>query len=301
MFKLLSKESNIFSIPVYLIFLLFIVITFNVMDFSVLNGISAGVTFAGIALGYFLFNTINLNQQTHIPLFLYTFLVFALYPGSLDIGIAVSLFTNSFILLLLTSTNDILKKSSYMFIGSLLAINFIFLPTTWPLSIFVLIHIIATSDRVFLNIFRPFFGMSLIALSYFSIMFFLNYTTWDERYLPFGNFKINDEFFPLYLLTPVALLLLYSVFDHFQNFNKKSPVSKFKYTFVLVFSLAQLVTICLYMGKEHEYLLFLALPMSIIISRGLNYMPKYWQKEVFLWLIIISLLLFKAGTYIELF
>ncbi len=301
MFRLLSKESNIFSIPVYLIFLLFIVVTFNVLDFSVINGISAGITFAGIALGYFLFNTINLNHQTHIPLFLYTFLVFALYPGSLDIGIAVSLFTNSFILLLLTSTDDTLKRSSYMFIGSLLAINFIFLPTTWPLSIFVLIHIMATSDRVALNIFRFFFGMMLIGLSYLSVMFYINYTTWDERYFPFGEFQITQNYFPLYLLAPIALLILYSVFDHFQNFNKKSPVSKFKYTFVLVFSLAQLVTICLYMGQEHEYLLLLAFPMSIILSRGLNFMPKYWQKEVFLWLIIISLLLYKAGSYIELF
>ena len=132
------------------------------------------------------------------------------------------------------------------------------------------------------NIFRFFFGMMLIGLSYLSVMFYINYTTWDERYFPFGEFQITQNYFPLYLLAPIALLILYSVFDHFQNFNKKSPVSKFKYTFVLVFSLAQLVTICLYMGQEHEYLLLLAFPMSIILSRGLNFMPKYWQKEVFL-------------------
>lgn len=69
MFRLLSKESNIFSIPVYLFFLLTIVITFNAFNFSVLNIISAVFTFAGIALGYFLFNKVNLTYQTHIPLF----------------------------------------------------------------------------------------------------------------------------------------------------------------------------------------------------------------------------------------
>ncbi|WP_228409250.1 DUF6427 family protein, partial [Chryseobacterium sp. HMWF001] len=34
MFKLLSKESNIFSIPVYIGFLLLIVITFNLLNFN---------------------------------------------------------------------------------------------------------------------------------------------------------------------------------------------------------------------------------------------------------------------------
>ena len=301
MFKLLSNESNIFSIPVYLIFLGFIMITFNVLDFSVTNTVSSIITFAGIALAYFLFNKIDLTYQTHIPLFLYTFLVFSLYPGSIDIGIAVSLFTNSFILLMLTSTDDQLKRNSQMLIGSILAINFIFLPTTWPLIIFVILHIISTSDRIGLSIFKLFFGMFLIAFSYFCVMFYLNYTTWNEQYFPFGPISLNDNIQPLYYLIPVALLVLYSVMDHFKNFNKKSPISKFKYSFILVFSLAQLVTICLYMENHYEYLLLLAFPISIILSRGLHFMSKYWYKEISLWVIICSLLIFKAVTYIELF
>lgn len=301
MFKLLSRESNIFSIPVYMVFLLFIVVTFNGLNFNSVNIASTVITFAGTALGYFLFNKINLNYQTHTPLFLYTFMVFALYPGSLDIGIAVSLFTNSFILLLLTSTNDKLRKSSYILIGAILAVNFIFLPTTWPLGIFVLIHIIATSGRIGLNIFRLVFGMLLVFLSYFSMMFYLNYTSWDLSYFPFGKFSPEISFYPLYFLVPVALMMIYGVMEHFRHFNEKSPTSKFKYTFILVFSLAQLVTIILYMGTEYGYLLLLAFPASVILSRALAYMPKYWEREFFLWIIIISLLLFKTGNYIEFF
>ena len=301
MFKLLSNESNIFSIPVYLIFLGFVIFTFNVLDFSLINSLSAFITFAGIALAYFLFNTINLTYQTHIPLFLYTILVFALLPGTIDIGIAVSLFTNSFILLMLTSTDDQLKRNSQLLIGSILAINFIFLPTTWPLMIFVLIHILFTSDRIAQSIFKLFFGMLIIAFSYFCVMFYLHYTTWDPQYFPFSSMQLKSDYYPLTLLSPVALLTAYSVMDHFKHFNKKSPKSKFKYSFVLVFSLAQLVTICLYMDTTYEYLLLLAFPISIILCRGLHFMPKYWYKEVSLWVIICSLLLFKAATYIELF
>lgn len=299
MFRLLSKESNIFSIPVYLFFLLTIVITFNAFNFSVLNIISAVFTFAGIALGYFLFNKVNLTYQTHIPLFLYTFLAFALYSGGLDIGVAISLFVSSFVLLILTSTNDTLRKSSYMLIGSILAVNFIFLPATWALVLFVIIHIIGTSGRILLNLFRLFFGMLLIALFYFSIVFFLHYNAWDEAYFPFGDFKMAQNIQPLLYLIPIGLLMMYGIAQHFFYFNEKSPISKFKYTFILLFTVAQSVSIVLYMGNYYGYLLLMVFPCAVIFSRAIYFMPKYWQKELSLWMVIIFLILFKIAVYIH--
>lgn len=301
MFKLLSKESNIFSIPVYIVFLLFIVIIFNILNFNTYEAIIAGITFLGIALAYFCFHSIALNYQTHLPLFLYTFFIFGLYPGGLDIGIAVALLTNSFLLLLLTSTNEDVRKKSYVLVGSIVALNFIFLPTTWPMAIFVLIHVIATSERVSLNIIRFFLGILLIVISYFSTMYFLDFTTWNSDYFPFGKIKIITDYHNVFPLIPIALLLIYAIYDHFSNYNKKSPVSRYKYTFLLVFSLAQLVTIILYMNKNYEYLLLLAFPCSIILSRMLRFLPKYWMREVSLWLIIISLIMFKAETYFDIF
>ena len=301
MFRLLSKESNIFSVPVYIGILLLIVISFNFFDFNTLELVSAAVTFAGVALGYFCFNAIALNYQTHLPLFLYTALVFALYPGDLDIGIAVSLFTNSIIILLLTSDNISVRNYSYILVGSILALNFIFLPTTWPMFIFVIFHIIGTSNRVGLHTFRLFFGILLVALSYLGLSYFLNMNSWNPAYFPFTGFKTQNHFDNLLLLLPVAILLIHSVMDHFKNFNKKSPTSRFKYTFLLVFSLAQLITIVLYMGNNYEYLILLALPTSIIISRMLRFSKKYWKQEVGLWLIIFSLLGFKLSTYFNFF
>ncbi len=301
MFKLLSKESNIFSIPVYLIFLLFIVIAFNYLNFNALDSIFAIITFAGVALGYFLFNKIGLNYQTHLPLFLYTFFIFALYPGNLDIGISVSLFTNSFLLLILTSTEEFVRKSSYVLVGALLAINFIFLPTTWPLIIFVILHIIGTSQQILLNIFRLFFGMSLIALSYLSVAFFFHLNSWNTVYFPFTDFKITKDFYPLQFLIPIGLMIIYAVLDHFSHYNQKSPISRFKYTFILVFAAAQLITIVLYMGTNHEYLLLAAFPATVILGRMLKFFPKYWMKELGLWLIIICLILFKVGYYFKFF
>jgi hypothetical protein len=301
MFRLLSKESNIFSIPVYIGFLLLVVLIFNILNFNTYEAIIAGITFLGIALGYFCFHSIALNYQTHLPLFLYTFFIFGLYPGTLDIGIAVSLLTNSFLLLLLTSTNEDLRKKSYVLVGSIVALNFIFLPTTWPMAVFVIIHVIATSERITLNLFRFLLGIILIAFSYFSVMVFINFTTWNIDYFPFGKMKFVMDYTDLIPLIPIAVMLIYSLYDHFKNYNKKSPISRYKYTFLLVFSLAQLVTIILYMNNSYEYLLLLAFPATIIISRMLKFLPKYWMQEVSLWLIIFSLIGFKAVTYFDLF
>ena len=299
MFRLLSKESNIFSIPVYIFFLFLLIISFNILDFKTLGVFSSIITFCGFALGYFLFNAIGLNYNTHLPLFLYTFFVFALYPGSLDIGIAMSLFTNSFVMVLLTSNQHEVRKDSYLIIGAILAVNFLFLPTTWPMFIFVLIHLISTSDHISLNIFRLFFGNALVFGTYFGVMYLIGYHDFDESYIPYVEDSFMQDYYPLYFLLPVALYVLYAVMDHFANFNKKSPSSKFKYTFMLLFFLAQLVTVFLYMGKNYEYLLLLVLPNVIILSRALRFLKKYWMKEFGLWIIILTLLLFKLSTYVN--
>jgi hypothetical protein len=301
MFKLLSKESNIFSIPVYIGFLLLVVIIFNILNFNTYEAIVAGITFLGIALGYFCFHSIALNYQTHLPLFLYTFFIFGLYPGNLDIGIAVSLLTNAFLILLLTSADEDIRKKSYVLVGAIVALNFIFLPTTWPMALFVIIHVIATSAKITLNLFRFLLGIALITFSYFSVMYFVQFTSWNIDYFPFGKMKPITDYTEILPLIPVILMLIYAVYDHFKNYNKKSPISRYKYTFLLVFSMAQLVSIILYMNKSYEYLMLLAFPSSIILSRMMRFLPKYWMKEASLWLIIISLLTFKAGTVFDLF
>ncbi|GGP05472.1 hypothetical protein GCM10010992_21690 [Cloacibacterium rupense] len=297
MFRLLSKETNIFSIPVYIFLLFLLIVYFNVLDFRKLELITDILTFCGFALGYFLFSAIGLNYNTHLPLVLYSISLFSLYPGNLDIGIGMSVFTNSFVIFLLASDNDHVRKNSYLIIGSILTINFIFLPTTWPMFIFVFIHLISTADRILLNIFRYFYGILMVLGTYFGIMYLLGNTEFDERYLPLVLDKFSTDFYPLYLLAPIALFVLYAISDHFANFNKKSPRSKYQYSFLLFFFIAQLTTVFLYMGNSYEYLLLLVLPNVIIIARGLRFLRKYWMKELGFWVIIFSLLAYKAATF----
>lgn len=299
MFKLLSKESNIFSIPVYIAFLVVMLVTFNFFTLSSLNIFSLLLTLAGIALGYFTFSSIGLNLQNHLSLFLYSAFVFALYPGDLDIGLAMALLTNSFLLLVLSNTDEEFRRKSYVLVGSIVALNYIFLPATWPMALFVILHITATSARIGLHIFRFFFGIMLVAFSYFALMYAWGFTAWNDAYFPFKDFSWSRDISSLLYLSPVALLLFYSLFDHFAHYNKKSPDSKFKYTFVLVFGLAQLITIFLYMGYSYEFLLLMAIPATIVLSRMLRYSKKYWLKEMGLWLVLLCLIAFKIEIILK--
>lgn len=300
MFKLLSKESNIFSIPIFLVLLVVIVILFNIFNFNTLSIISAIITFLGISLGYFLFNAIDLNHNENLPYFVYTFLVIGLYPGHLDIGIATALLTNSFVLLILSNDNNKLKGDIYVLVGSILSIGFLFLPTTYPLIIFVFIHILTTSDRIGLNLTRLVLGMILPLIMYFSVMYFFDYRSWDLNYLPLVEPKFMTDFYPIFYLLPIVFLLIIGIMKHFSRLSKETPTERYKYSFVLFFTLIQILIIFLYMGDFREYLLLLAFPVSILLSRMLKLLPKYWMQECGLWLIFISVLTYKLADYINL-
>ncbi|WP_018675883.1 DUF6427 family protein [Riemerella columbina] len=299
MFKLLSKEIKIFSIPIYVGVLFLMIAGFNVLYFNKMHLFSGLFSFSGIALGYFLFNKIGLNYRTHLPFFIYTFLVFAFYRNNIDIGIAVNLFTNALILFILTTREEVFKKNYYLLVGALLAIGYLFLPTTWATIVFVVLHLLATSDRIGLNFFRLGFGFLLILISYLECMYILGHHSFNPQYIPFFPEHLRTDFYPLYLLIPVLGLILYGILNHFQFYNKKSPRSRFRYTFILLYTITQMFTIVLYMGDNYEYLLFLALPASIIISRTLRFIPKYAVQEIGLMVLIITLILFKIGKVIE--
>lgn len=297
MFKLLSKESTIFSIPFYIGFLLLMLIGFNILDFNYLNLTSSIIALCGASLGYYVFFQMNLTYSTHLPLFLYTFFIFAFYSPGLDIGISAALFTNSFLLLMLTNPDDNISRKNYVLAGVVQCLGYLFLPAAWPMLLFLVIHIVATSRRIGLNLLRLFFGIALTLGSYFCIAYFFGLNEINYDYFPIPEQNFISDFRPIACLAPLLLMGIYALLDHFRHYNEKSPSSRYKYTFLLTFTGAQLVSIFLYMGYHFELLLLLALPFSIILSRMLWFLPKYWMKEACLWLIVLSLVIFRAETY----
>lgn len=290
MFRLLSKETNLFSIPVYIGVALFIILSINIQNIDIENIASNFIAFSGIVLGYVLFNRIGLNRKSHLPLFIYTIFLWAFYPARLDIGIAVTLFTNSILLFFLTDDHPKFRENSYFLIGNILAINVAFLPTIWPLYLFILIHIIVSSDKILANILKLILGIFFTFLGYLCVMYLLDLKIFDERYIPLIYQGFITDFSGLYFLVPIIFFSLIAIADHFFNFNKKSPVSKFKYSFILAFLANQTLILFWYMGHNYEYLLLVIFPISIILSRFLRFLQKPLLQELGLWIIIISCL-----------
>lgn len=298
MFKILSKESNIFSIPVYIALLLLGIIGINIFHFDTLSVISTAIAFIGVALGYFTFHPIGLNHKTHIPLFLYTMINISLYPEMLDIGISWTILSNALFIYILTNRSETKNSRIYLLVGAIFALNYIFLPTILPMIIFFILHIFGTSKHIPLNLFRFFFGMTLVGIGYLSGAYFLGADSWNTAYFPIPEIHYSDIGKELILLAPTAFILLYAVIDYAMQYNKVSPNSKFKYVFLLLFVLAQIIVITLYMGNEKQYLLIVALPVSIIISRALYYLPKNIYQEIGIWTVILSLLGYRFFQYI---
>lgn len=292
MFKLLSKESTIFSIPIYIGVLAVLIFMFDVGSDSFTLDVPMILALMGVSLGYFCINSIRLNYQTHIPLFLYTIFSFVFFSFHMDIGLSIALIINSLLLLMLSSPENMNVKKNYVMVGALLTINYLFLPPTWLMILFVIIHIFATSDRVLLCLFRLFFGMMMIGVCYFSMAYFLDANAWDERYIPMPSPPFLEENHSLLYLAPVGVLLIWAVIDHFVYYNQKSPISRYKYTFLLVFLLVQLVTLMMYMEDSKSYLLLIVIPLSIIFARFLRFRKKHWQRELGIGVIIINLVLF---------
>jgi len=270
MFRLLSKRTNLFSVPTYIGALLLFILISNDLEVKFSNIFSTFIAFAGLAMGYVLFNKISLNKKTHLPLFLYSILLF--------------FFTNE---------DDRIRKDSFLLIGNILAVSYIFLPTTWTLFIFVIIHIITKSDKIFKNIFQLILGCFMVILGYACLMYLLEIDILTEDYIPLISNEIITDFSSFYSLIPILVMCILAVGDHFMNLNKKSPISKFKYAFLLSFLLVQILILIFYMGSHREYLLLVIFPISIILSRFLRFLKYPWLQELGFWIIIISCLLDK--------
>ena len=293
MFRLLSKKTNLFSVPTYIGALLLFILISNDLEFTFSNIFSTSIAFVGLAMSYVLFNKISLNRKTHLPLFLYSIFIFSFYDGNLDVGISMALCTNSILLFFFTNEDDRIRKDSFLLIGNILAVSYIFLPTTWTLFIFVIIHIITKSDKIFKNIFQLVLGCFMVILGYACLMYLLEIDILTEDYIPLISNEIITDFSSFYNLIPILVMCILAVGDHFMNLNKKSPTSKFKYAFLLSFLFVQILILVFYMGSHREYLLLVIFPISIILSRFLRFLKYPWLQELGFWIIIISCLLDK--------
>lgn len=297
MFRILSRQTHIFSIPSYLIVLILFISIFNVLNFSILGAISSFITFIGIALGYFAFKGIGMTENLHLPLFLYTLLVFSIYFGGIDLGLAITILGAHLIIVLLVNQDTEFREHAYFLIGCITMIMYLVNPESWPFIGFILAQIFLRSRYIVANIFRLLFAGILIFITYLCVLYLFDIPFYYQRLIPYISNRVIQQPGALLFLIPIVLFLLYSLIDGLLNRSKQGLRVQAYYNLIIVALTCPLLICVFYMEHHYEYLLLMALPCSIIISRGLRFLKKPVMQEVFLWVIILSALLFKGGYY----
>ena len=301
MFRLLARPTNIFSIPFFIGILSFIFISYNAFYFDVFQAINSVVLFLAISLGYYIFNQINLTHQSHLPLLMYSLMLIGFYNDGLNFNLAMALLLINIIILILTSEKEVYRKKSYFIVGLLMSLCIMFQAETWPICLFLLVHIITSSERMAYNILQILFSLLLSLISLAAYRYLMGFELYQDDLLPYISYQFITDYQWMLLLLPIVLLLIFAIGKHLLQREQMSPNSTFRYNLLLIFLLSVMLMAIFYMGENYNFLIFLAMPSCIFIARFLLQMQESEWQEIWLWLMIISLISFKAITYYQLF
>ncbi len=96
-------------------------------------------------------------------------------------------------------------------------------------------------------------------------------------------------------LIPVAIVLIYSIVNHFKNINKLTAQKKRIFLLMHFMFLVIFITYILYGGNNDTYLAFLGFSIMLMLTRYFTESkPKIeWLKEAYLWIFMICLLIYN--------
>jgi Family of unknown function (DUF6427) len=301
MFRLLARPTNIFSIPFFIGALCFIFISYNAFYFDVSQAVVSVVLFLAISLGYYIFNQINLTHQSHLPLLMYSLMLIGFYNESLNFNLAMSLLLINIIILILTNEKEVYRKKSYFIVGFLMSTCIMFQAETWPVCLFLMVHIITSSERMAYNLLQIFCSLVLSLISVAAYRYLFGLPLYEDNLLPYISYDFIYDYQWMLLLSPIVILLVFALSKHLLQREQMSPNSTFRYNLLIIFLLSVMLMAVFYMGENYNFLIFLALPSCIFIARFLLQMRESEWQEILLWLMIISLIGFKAITYYQVF
>ena len=113
-------------------------------------------------------------------------LVFSFYFGDVSFPLAFTILTANLSTLILISNNEKIGKRSYFLVGCLMGFMYVVMPQTWPLIIFIILHIFATSSNISANLFPTIFWNSPVVYELRRILLSAGYS----RLLHKGLFRM---------------------------------------------------------------------------------------------------------------
>ncbi|MXV38587.1 hypothetical protein GO491_07855 [Flavobacteriaceae bacterium Ap0902] len=147
------------------------------------------------------------------------------------------------------------------------------------------------------------FLMHLLGLFAFFILFieliavFDWWGIWNNLYhsLTFNLFEFSTS--DLFLI-PILMLLTVAALDYFFNINRHANHKKLIFFNSTISLLSAIVFLILWGGANKEYFLLIIFPAALYLTNYMTYNKELAKKEVYLWVLIISVLLYKFNQYI---
>lgn len=238
------------------------------------------------------YNYSNLVKSPGFGLWFYLIWILMFSKITTDLPMTTSLLFCSLIFWRWISATNPAENRMIMFeSGFLLAVSALFYPPSIFLIVFVLVAYFYTQTLNLRGLLLLIIGLSLPVLITAQILYLTGHFGLIDNY--FESFYLNFWNVPVWTLIPFGLLILFSWMDHLTKFATQNIYKRHKYFLIFIYFVNWMIILALYGGNEVYSLMFLGFPISIFLSRFVQYASTAGKKEFWLWLFAVF-----AMTYI---
>lgn len=192
------------------------------------------------------------------------------------------------------------KKSSKRFLfdsGALLMLSAIFYPPSLFLAGFLFVTYPYVQNISLKGILMLILGMLVPLIIGIQILFVSDQTEIINSYST--AFYLNFWQSTSLILIPVGLIILVSWTNHLLNFSTQDINKRQKYFLTFIYFINWIIILALFGGEQQNLLIFLGLPVSIFLSRFVQYLNSDKYKEIWLWLYatVMAAFFFRIQIY----
>ncbi|WP_312133372.1 DUF6427 family protein [Empedobacter sp.] len=294
--NLLDKRNFFIQIFIIVLFTLLGVTNFNSIDLSNLEKLGVILTFLTIALVGYTDNTNDLISRSSYPTFIYILWIMPFVTGLSDYRIAGSLLLVTYVTIKLlyfeSEKNDTYNAFD---IGVFISFAILLSPPLIFLGIVVFTYFLTLREVEPKIPILGFLGFLLPILIVAQVSFLLDYYFMFDFYKEQLMFTMVHFEWKQLFLVPIAIILIYSIINHFKNVNKLTAQKKRIFLLMHFMFGTMLITYILYGGNNDAYLAFLGFSIMLMLTRYFSESkPKIeWLKEAFLWVFMICLLIYN--------
>lgn len=281
--KILSQKSILFQFFFGILFfaLLFASIYPVNQDWYSVLAILSLILSAVVALVFY--NNSNLINSSGYGLWFFLIWIICFSGITTDVKLSVSFLICNLIFWRWQSVNPQFGSKAVIFESSfLLIISALLYPPSVFLIVFIIFSYLYTQSFGFRGVILLFVGLILPLIIGIQLAYITDRLNGIEEYA--HAFYLNFLNVPVWSLIPVGVLIVISLVDHIMNYAAQNTGKRQRYFLTFIYFVNWLVLLILFGGENINLFIFMGLPVSVFLSRFLQYMKSDLKMEIWLWI-----------------